>query len=108
MKIAGRENPNSPDRLGTEPSPWGGMQEAPSLNHLGWKVRKYPAVGEVFFLTFPFIELHRPYPILHGRSALEDSFRMADHPTRTQGDSNKSRRIGKMLATITNPFGPSA
>jgi hypothetical protein len=23
----------------------------------GWKVRKYPAAGDVFFLTFPFIEL---------------------------------------------------
>ena len=25
----------------------------------GWKVRKYPAAGDVFFLTFPFIELLR-------------------------------------------------
>jgi hypothetical protein len=32
---------------------------------------------------------------------------IADHPTRTQRESNKSTRIG-MLATITNPFGPSA
>jgi hypothetical protein len=24
---------------------------------VGWKVRKYPAVGEAFFLTSPFIEL---------------------------------------------------
>jgi purine-nucleoside phosphorylase len=31
-----------------------------------------------------------------------------DHPTRTQRESNKGRRIDKMLATITNPFGPSA
>jgi hypothetical protein len=61
MKTAGRENPNSRDRLGTEPSPWGGRQEAPSLNHAGWKVRKFPAEGEVFFLTFPFIELIRTW-----------------------------------------------
>ena len=32
----------------------------------------------------------------------------SDHPTRTQLESNKSGRIGKMLATITKPFGPSA
>jgi hypothetical protein len=61
MKTADRENPNSRDRLCTEPSPWGGRQEAPSLNQAGWKVRKFPAVGEVFFLTFPFIELHRSW-----------------------------------------------
>jgi hypothetical protein len=59
MKTADRENPNSRDRLRNVPSPWGGKQEAPSLNQAGWKVRKFPAVGEVFFLTFPFIELHR-------------------------------------------------
>ena len=29
------------------------------LIHTGWKIRKDPAVGEVFFLTFPFIELLR-------------------------------------------------
>jgi hypothetical protein len=57
MKTADRENPNSCDRLCNVPSPWGGRQEAPSLNQAGWKVRKFPAVGEVFFLTFPFIEL---------------------------------------------------
>ena len=28
--------------------------------------------------------------------------------TRTQRESNKSRRVGKTLAKITNPFGPSA
>jgi hypothetical protein len=58
MKTADRENPNSRNRLRTEPSPWGGRQETPSLNQAGWKVRKIPAGGEVFFLTFPFIELH--------------------------------------------------
>jgi len=33
---------------------------------------------------------------------------ISESPTRTQRESNKSRRIGKMLATFTNPFGPSA
>src|ERR1700704_359673 len=58
MKTAGRENPNRRGRLRTEPSPWGGKSESSSLIHTGWKVRKHPAMGEVFFLTFSFIELH--------------------------------------------------
>jgi hypothetical protein len=58
MKTAGRENPNSPERLCNEPRPWSGTPELPMLIQTGWKVRKYPARGEVFFLTFPFIELH--------------------------------------------------
>jgi hypothetical protein len=57
MKTADRENPNRRERLCKEPSTWGGKQEAPSLNQAGWKVRNFPAEGEVFFLTFPFIEL---------------------------------------------------
>jgi hypothetical protein len=27
------------------------------LNYAGWKLRKNPATGEVFFLTSPFIEV---------------------------------------------------
>jgi hypothetical protein len=47
--------------------------------------------------------------ITHDMLCCGDSdFRIGDHPTRTQRDSDKSRRICKMLATITNPFGPSA
>jgi hypothetical protein len=61
MKTAGRENPNRRGRLRTEPSPWGGKSESSSLIHTGWKVRKHPALGEVFFLTFSFIELHRTW-----------------------------------------------
>ena len=38
----------------------------------------------------------------------DSNFRIGDHPPITQRESNKSRRIDKMLATITNPFGPSA
>jgi hypothetical protein len=59
MKTAGSENPNSHIRLCTEPSSWGGRSKPSSLIHTGWKAGKYPATGEVFFLTFPFIELHR-------------------------------------------------
>src|SRR6267154_4270214 len=61
MKTAGEEDPNSHVRLHTEPSPWDGKSEPSSLIHTGWKVRKYPAAGEVFFLTFPFIELPRSW-----------------------------------------------
>src|ERR1700694_1499644 len=69
MKTAGRENPNSRARLCTEPSTWSGRPEPFSLIHTGWKVRKYPAVGEVFFLTFPFIE--QPCPAVHRTEHME-------------------------------------
>jgi hypothetical protein len=61
MKTAGREIPNSHDRLCTKPSPWGGKPKPSSLIQKGWKVRNLPAEGEVFFLTFPFIELIRTW-----------------------------------------------
>jgi hypothetical protein len=57
MKTADRENPNSRAWLCHQPSKWGGRRETSSLIHRGWKARKFPAVGEVFFLTLPFIEL---------------------------------------------------
>src|SRR3989442_11238931 len=57
MKTAGRENPNRRDRLSNEPSPWGGRPKPFLLNQGGWRSRKHPAAGEVFFLTSPFIEL---------------------------------------------------
>jgi hypothetical protein len=57
MKTAGRENPDSRTGLRSKPSPWGGRQEELSLNQAGWEVRKFPAEGDVFFLTFAFIEL---------------------------------------------------
>jgi hypothetical protein len=38
----------------------------------------------------------------------DGNFRIGDHPAGTQRESNKSCRVGKMLAAITNPFGPSA
>lgn len=43
-----------------------------------------------------------------GQIEADEILRVADHLTRTQREINRSRRIGKMLATITNPFGPSA
>ena len=61
MKTSGRENPNSRARLCNEPSPRSGKPKPFALVQKGWKVRNYPAGGEVFFLTFPFIELHRNY-----------------------------------------------
>jgi hypothetical protein len=57
MKTAGNENPNSRTRLCIEPSPWSGRSEPSTLIPSGWNARKDPAAGEVFFLTFPFIEL---------------------------------------------------
>src|SRR5712691_5762073 len=57
MKTAGRENPNRPARLCHEPSPWGGRPKPFLLNQGGWRARKRPAEGRVFFLTSPFIEL---------------------------------------------------
>jgi hypothetical protein len=65
MKTADRENPNSRNRLCNKPSPWGGTQETPSPNQAGWKVRKFPAEGEVFFLTFPFIELRGTWQLMY-------------------------------------------
>jgi hypothetical protein len=59
MKAADRESPNSRARLCNEPSRWGGRPEPSSLIYRGWKVRKFPPEGEVFFLTFTFIELVR-------------------------------------------------
>jgi hypothetical protein len=56
MKTAGRENPNRRDRLCNEPSPWGGRPKPSLLNQGGWRSRKHPAEGRVFFLTSPFIE----------------------------------------------------
>jgi hypothetical protein len=59
MKIAGNENPNSLARLHINPSLWSGSSEPSTLIQSGWKAGKHPAAGEVFFLTFPFIELFR-------------------------------------------------
>ena len=67
-----------------------------SLIHTGWKLRKYPVAGQVFFLTSSFIELIRMWPTFDavfsecGRDFLtkfqiigpeissEDNFRVAD------------------------------
>jgi hypothetical protein len=57
MKTAGGENQNRYATMRSKPSTWSGRLEQILLNHAGWKARKPPAKGEVFFLTFPFIEL---------------------------------------------------
>jgi len=59
MKTAGSENQNRYATMRSKPSTWSGRLEQILLNHVGWKARKPPAKGEVFFLTFPFIELTR-------------------------------------------------
>jgi hypothetical protein len=64
MKTAGKENPSSRASLCIKPSPWDGKSEPSMLIQPGWKAGKYPAAGEVFFLTFPFIELHRTWRVL--------------------------------------------
>jgi hypothetical protein len=82
MKTAGSENPNSHIRLCTEPSPWGGRSKPSSLIHTGWKAGKYPAAGEVSFLTFPFIELLRTWRELLRIVGAEDNLGIADNPSR--------------------------
>src|ERR1700741_5410843 len=59
MKIAGREKPKPLRRHMQRPSTWQGRSAQILLNHVGCESRKIPAAGEVFFLTFPFIELAR-------------------------------------------------
>jgi hypothetical protein len=59
MKTAGSENQNRYATMRSKPSTWSGRLEQILLIHAGWKARKHPAVREVFFLTFPFIELMR-------------------------------------------------
>ncbi len=61
MKTAGRETQTRYTTVSNVPSSWSGRQEHILLNDRGWKTRKNPVAGEVFFLTFPFIELIRHY-----------------------------------------------
>jgi hypothetical protein len=61
MKTARRGTHNCYALLRSEPSAWNGAPENLLLNDSGWKARKYPAVGKVFLLTFPFIELIGTY-----------------------------------------------
>jgi hypothetical protein len=56
MKTAGSETQNRYATMRGKPSTWTGRLEQILLNHAGWKARKPPAKGEVFFLTSPFIE----------------------------------------------------
>jgi len=50
-----RETPTS-RVYAQEPSEWCGPSKHILLVQRGWKARKIPAMGRIFFLTFPFIE----------------------------------------------------
>jgi hypothetical protein len=57
MKPAGRGTQNRDAIVRSTPSTWSGRLEQIPLNYAGWKVRKNPATGEVFFLTYPLQKL---------------------------------------------------
>jgi hypothetical protein len=68
-----------------------------------------PVIGDVTLETLKPVSDGRAYlKICVSANQSKNNFRVAGHPTRIQLVNNKSRRIGKMLATITNPFGPCA
>ena len=54
MKTAGRGTQNGYATVRSQPSTCGGRPEQILLNHVGWKARKNPVIGDVFFLDFPF------------------------------------------------------
>jgi hypothetical protein len=62
MKTAGKENPNRCAITRQPTELLGRKLELSLLNQVGWKARKHPATVKYFFLTFPFIELHRTCP----------------------------------------------
>ena len=65
MTTAMRENPNLRVHA-QEPSEWCGRSKHILLTQRGWKVRKIPAMGRNFLLTFPFIELIKSHPLSVG------------------------------------------
>jgi hypothetical protein len=71
MKTAGSENQNRYATMRSKPSTWSGRLEQILLNHVGWKARKPPAKGEVFFLTFPFIELIGRYEVRQSHAKMD-------------------------------------
>jgi len=56
MKTAGRENPNRRATVPDDRAHSATGQEQILLNQVGWEARKFPAKGEIFFLTSTFIE----------------------------------------------------
>ena len=68
-KTAGRGTQNCYATVRSQPNSWSGRLEQLLLNYTGWKARRNPAAGEVFFLTFPFIELIRTWPLRLLRTA---------------------------------------
>jgi hypothetical protein len=67
MKTAGSEKQNRRATMRSKPSTWSGRLEQLMLNRAGWKARKPPAQGEVFFLTCPSIELIQALELNHGK-----------------------------------------
>jgi hypothetical protein len=59
MKSAVRENPNTLCHDAQRPNTWRDRSKQISLDQVGCEARKLPAVGDICFLTSPFIELLR-------------------------------------------------
>src|SRR5229473_7307035 len=79
-ETAGRGNQNRHATVRSKPSSWSGKPEQLLLNYMGWRARKFPAAGEMFFLTSPFIELIRSWQLTAGQIGSEDNYRVGDHP----------------------------
>jgi hypothetical protein len=59
MKTACRENPKRCITVRSEPNSGSGRSEHILLNNRGWKTRKTPVAGEVFFLDFLLYRANR-------------------------------------------------
>jgi hypothetical protein len=53
-ETAGMEKQIDLPHHATSPIPGASGRKKTSLHYVGWRVRKYPAKGDVFFLDFPF------------------------------------------------------
>jgi hypothetical protein len=60
MKTAERGAQNHYVTVRSEPSSWSGRLDQLLLNDTGWKTRKNPAAGEVFFLDIPLYRTSQP------------------------------------------------
>ena len=90
-----RETPTS-RVYAQEPSEWCGPSQHIVLVQRGWKARKIPAMGRMFFLTFPFIERvdapARAVLLLRVRSALAGR-----HGPRSLALSGRKALLRKLL-----------
>jgi len=78
MKTAGRGTQNCYAKVRSKPSSLSGRLEQLLLNYTGWKARKNPAAGELFFLAFLFIKLIGTYPTCNAEGKSENSFRVVN------------------------------